>query len=51
MKLKKIPFTTVGFMTKVSWEGIVISKVMTQYWIKDNITGFFETEYSKRFYI
>lgn len=51
MRLKKIPFTTVGFMTKVSWEGIVISKSSTQYWVKDNITGLFESEYSKRFFI
>ena len=51
MRLKKIPFTTVGFMTKVSWEGIVISKVTTQYWVKDNITGFYKSENYKKFYI
>jgi len=51
MRLKKIPFTIVGFMTKTSWEGIVISKSSTQYWVNDDIVGFFETEHSKTFFI
>lgn len=52
MKLKKIPFTTVGFMADDGeWNGIVSTRSTTQYWVKDNITGFYKSDNYKKFYI